>query len=803
MIEQSAATLHVVPKEINSSGALAAYFQRDAGKTRARLPDELAVASIRDFEASVRKVTDRCEEFLASDNRSVSHLVLGKVQSGKTAHLLGQLAWAADSSISAAVVFTGVTDSLNNQTELRLERDLTALPGSPIRVMRVPTKRQAKQFGAFVSELRDLVRARGGNKVPYAPLPVLVTMKNRARGEAVHAAITAIADEINVSSAILAIDDEADQASQNAMSRQRKVAATYRALTQVRELPVRNIWLSYTATPQALFLTDRFGGLRPDYIAVVPPRQGYFGLGDAMSSKFASNLIIVDDWRVKAHQLVECPSSLTEAIWRFFMVAWVRMRFPERFYGQAPGIVMPSQRLKSTQMLVHESGAQIDHSRMFRLIEDERERLDSALTMMIRGRMTPQDQGVMDEMFQRIAISLDKSGTKMSDLLGDYFSPEGRVELLELVRGAKVTIFNSDPASATAGDERPVEDSDYEARRTWILIGGDILGRGITIPQLTVTYFLRNAQTPNFDTVLQQLRFCGYRSDYQNWISIHAPSQSFEDLKYMDVVERVVWERAQAWDKNLRRLNGQEMPRVLYTAPATARFEPTRASVRDPNISDRRISKDYIFALREIFDPSDFRANLSLLKRWQAESRIEPNQVDSRWLQFNDVSARDTMRLLGSWSSSASEQRELEAVAELYESGLGDLGLADVPTVTFVSRFLADNWSSPDGLLVGLDDVLVTRQVKAGESGSSMKSWRAAYIQRQFLNPAVRATLISHVGGGQRALKAKVPYSGVILIVEPILGVLESRNRHSAVALGVGLAALSPDGFEVRMVGHA
>jgi hypothetical protein len=801
--EQLAATLRVVPKEKNEIGALAAYLQVDAGKTRKRLPDQLAVESIRDFETSVRKVTERCQTFLASKDRSVSHLVLGKVQSGKTAHLLGQLAWASDSSISMAVVFTGITDSLNNQTEIRLEKDLTALPGRPVHVMRVPTIRQEKQFAAFVSELRALVRARGADEMSEVPLPVLVTMKNRARGEAVQAAIEAIADEIKVGNAFLAIDDEADQASQNAKSRQRKVAATYSALTQIRDLPVRNIWLSYTATPQALLLTDRFGGLRPDYIAVVPPRQGYFGLSDAMSSSFVSNLVIVDDWRAKAHQLAECPPSLTEAIWRFFMVAWVRTHFPEQFYENAQGIVTPGQRLKSTQMLIHESGAQLDHSRMFHLVEDERERLDSALTLTISGRMTPRDQGVMDAMFQRIADNLSKSGANMIDLLDRYFSPEGRVELLEIVRDTKVSVFNSDPVSATAGDERPVDDADYEAHRTWILIGGDILGRGITIPQLTVTYFLRNAQTPNFDTVLQQLRFCGYRSDYQNWISIHAPSQSFEDLKYMDVVERVVWERALAWDKNLRRLTGQEIPRVLYTAPVAARFEPTRAGVRDPNISDRKINKDYIFALREIFDPSDFRSNLSLLKRWQAEARIHPNQLDSRWLQFNDVSAKDIMRLLGSWSSSAPEQRQLEAVAELYEPGLGDLGLSDVPTVIFLSRSLAENWSSPDVLSVDLSDVLVTRQAKAGASGSSIESWRAAFDQRQFLKPEIRATLVSHVGGGQRALKAKVPHSGVILIVEPILGLLESGNRHSAVALGIGLAALSPDGFDVRMVGHA
>jgi len=804
MAERAPATLRVMPAATELPGAFDAYLKADAAKVQARLPGPLAEESSRKFELAVRNLTDSCDEFLKSSQASVSHLVLGKVQSGKTAHLLGALAWAADSSISAAVVFTGVTDSLNNQTQIRLEKDLSALPGSPVEVLHVPTTKQGRLFQDFLDKLCSLVRARGEATASARPLPVLVAMKNRARAEAVRAAFSAIAEVVGSSGAILAIDDEADQASQNAQSRQRRVAATYRALAQIRQLPLRNVWLSYTATPQAVLLTDRFGALRPDFVSVVPPREGYFGLTSAMSEEFENSLIVVDDWRVPAHQQGSCPLSLTEAIYRFYLTAWVRTRFPDAFYHNALVPLDPSHRLASTQMLIHESGMKIDHSRMYRLVEDERERLAGVLGASIGKTKASSDGAILRDVFERVMDGLKLSGAPISNLAEEFFSAEGQMLLLELVRESKVAVINSDAGGPTSVEDRPVEDSDYEMRRTWIMIGGDILGRGITIPQLTVSYFLRSSQSPNFDTVLQQLRFCGYRAEYQKWISIHAPQQSFQDLKYMEIVDRAVWQRAHSWDREHRRLSGKAMPRVFYAASLNARFEPTRANVRDPNIADRKINADYLFALRDIFDPRDLRLNIGLLGRWRQESRIEPNEADERWLRFDDLSPVDAVRLLGSWSGSDGERQHLGSIAELFDPGLGELGLCNIPTVAFVSATLSDAGNRPDRLLSRLNDVRVTRRAQPGPDGSTFAGWQAAFDKNEFLTPSTRAGLaVPHVGQGQRTLRGRVNHSAVIFIVEPILGLLESKDLNSVVALGIGFAALSPDGFQVRTIGHA
>lgn len=797
-------TLQLVPRSPEGQGALETYFSAEAQKSRKRLPGAQADDAIRSFRDAVTHLTNRCDDFLTGNAKQVCHLVLGKVQSGKTAHLLGSLAWAADSQIRAAVVFTGITDSLNEQTCKRLESDLAELSGNPIRVLEVPTVRNRRDFADFMETLLGLAHSRSGIAHSGQPLPVLVALKNRARATAVATAFAQLAEVFGESSTVLAIDDESDQASQNAKSRQRKVAPTYRALAAVRSLPMRNIWLSYTATPQAVLLTDRQGELRPDFVAVVPPGIGYFGISEVMAENFSPGRVEVTDFRVRASRQPSCPQSLSDAIWRFFLTAWVRCQFPSNFYCDASIPYEASQRLDSTQMLIHESGMHTDHNRMLRLVEDEWEGLKRLAVKYVNGSLAEADRLSYIQTFSDIAEQLDKAGAPIVPLMTEFATAEGQSRFLNLLSDCKIAVINSDATAQAAHGHRPVDDKDYAQHKTWILIGGDILGRGITIPHLTVNYFLRSSKSPNFDTVLQQLRFCGYRRDYAKWTSIHAPLQSFEDLKHMEIVDRAVWERAAAWDRDEVRIIGETMPRVFYVSPAGARFEPTRSSVRDPDISDHSIGTDSIFGLREIFDPRDFRENLALLKRWKAEAGLAENQSDSKWLRFDDVPPRSLVRLMTSWSGSADECRRLEAVSELFDPGLQELGLVDVPSVTFVSQFLADVWDSPTDLINRLGEIQVTRGARPGLSGSSLGEWREAFQNQEFLPPNHRPVLKTpHIGGGQRSLRDGIPHSAVIFIIEPILALEESRNVSSAMAGGIGFAALSPTNFEIRTIGHA
>jgi len=796
-------TLRIASNEESLTGALQAYLNEDEAKSRLRLPGPEAEEAIEVFKRGLLNLTQRCEDFILSADKQVSHLLLGKVQSGKTAHLLGALSWASDSSALASVVFTGVTGSLNDQTYSRLKSDLEALPGSPVVVLSVPTLSQSKLFDDFKSQLRSLSSARK-DLGPSEPLPVLVTMKNAARVSAANAALKEVLGSLGNDSILFAIDDEADQASQNAKARQREVAATYESLSELRALPFRNIWLSYTATPQAVLLAEKGGKIRPDFVAIVPPRAGYFGLTDATSSSFAAQRIEVSDWRTQARSLTSAPQSLVDAVSRFLFVAWVRKTFPAHFYSKSPVKVDPANRMLSTQMLIHESSMTRDHSRMFRLVEDQCIDLKDMVENIVAGSASKENKSLLFSEFERVATALDNGGAQAKSLMPEFRSAEGQIQFLEILRDTKIMVINSDGSSPTVGEPRPISEHDYTRHDAWILIGGDILGRGITIPQLTVSYFMRSSKKPNFDTVLQQLRFCGYRRDYRDWLSIHAPKQSFDDLHYMNTVDTTVWNRAATWDKNKIKLTGSTMPRVFYAASKGARFDPTRIGVRDPDLSDKTIQKGTIASLREIFDPQDLRSNLRTLRTWHDECALKENSSDSHWARFDDIATVSIMRLLAGWTGLQEETARLEAVSELFDPALGNLGLSGTPTVTYISRLILDTWAIPESIVSRVDDIDVTRSVSFGAEESSWAEWLASFQSSTHLNKAKRAKLgVPHIGGGQRALRDRVDYDAVVFVIEPILGLSFSRNRSSAVALGIGLAVMSPETFEIRTIGHA
>lgn len=441
---------------------------------------------------------------------------------------------------------------------------------------------------------------------------------------------------------------------------------------------------------------------------------------------------------------------------------------------------------------------------MFRLVTDELSRLSSTVRACVAGLGSVDDQADVVQRFSYVAHQMGLAGAAAEDHLQAFLAPPGQERLLEILEDLRVIVVNSDSSGPTVDAPRPTSQQDYEQHRAWILIGGDILGRGVTIPQLTVTYFLRQSTTPNFDTVLQQLRFCGYRHEYRKWLAIYAPRQSFEDLRYMEIVDRVVWERAVAWDHQSRHL-GEPAPSIFYVSPVGARFEPTRAAVRDPDITDRRVGRDNLFALRDIFDPADFRTNLANLRRWVEEFDLAPNESTDSWLRFDDLSDAALRRLLLGWEGDLRERGMLEAVAEVIEPQLGELGLSEVPSVVYVSRVLAKSWADPVRLQELLSEINVTRSVSQPEAEvATLDSWFSHFERYEHQRPTGRPVLrVPHIGDGQRLLGEQLDYSAVVFILEPILGVTQSRDRRSAIALGLGFAALSPDNFHLRTMGHS
>lgn len=798
------AILMPVESAKNLGSCLKNYLDNDRKKTKTLLPGPQADNDTKVFEHNVLNITSRLDEFLEGPQKEIALLVLGKIQSGKTANLLATVAWAADSKVSLAVIFTGVTEALNDQTEKRIKKDLmTKLDEQYVKVFPVPTKAAGEGYEILLKELSKWILRRTTENVAglIRPIPVLVTLKNPSRVKTLHKLIEDLQEKFGNDLVSLLIDDEADQASQNAGARKRKITPTYAAISALRDLDSRNIMLSYTATPQAVLLTERNGRLRPNYCVTVEPRTNYFGLEKAVSESFQHNRIQVDDWIKKPSEMPSSPKSLRDALITFACTAWIRFNLPEIFYhaGNMAEEALDKQ-LKSIQMLVHESSSVNEHRKVYQFVSWELERLAEGLVDAISGSLTTSQLEDLAEEWEsgfttiRAAINPDLANA-LNPSMGIAFYKQ----ILNLLDDSKILVVNSDPRRPGPEEDMPIDNEDWAQNKLWVLIGGDILGRGLTIPQLTTTYFLRHAKSPNFDTVSQQMRFCGYRAYYSQFTQLFAQGHTLGIFEVMNEIDSTVWRLAKKWDKE--RLNVyNEMPVVMYASRPNIKLEPCRKAVHDPDLVDIKVG-NVIFSSRDIFNPTRFKENLQHLRSFVEESQIETDSHED-WYILKEPTDLQMQRLLVGWESNPAESTFLVGAAELFVPELEELGLSNIPRNIVIHKSLLDsNLQDPNEFE---SQITVTRGAHPAPKNANMQNWKKSFQSLPIAGapkiewPALR---VGHIGEGQRSIRGTYSPLATTLLLEPIFGHEGKAKDGDKIAIGLAFSLFSPPNFEVRIIG--
>jgi hypothetical protein len=796
----------LVPADSNLEigSCLRNYLDNDRKKTKKILPGAIADVDSRVFEQNVLNITSRLDEFMVSDKKEVAYLVLGKIQSGKTANLLGTVAWAADRKVSLAVIFTGVTEALNDQTEKRIRRDLmTKLDEQFVKVFQVPTKASGENYEKLLQDLTKWVARRSSETIEglIRPIPVLVTLKNPSRVKTLHSLIQALQIKFGDQMVSLLIDDEADQASQNAGAKKRKVTPTYAAISALRDLECRNILLSYTATPQAVLLTERNGRLRPNYCVTVEPRSGYFGLDTAVDSCFIHNRVEVDDWLLKPTEMEFSPKSLRDALVRFACTSWVRFYRPDSFYASS-GISGDSlsERLKSVQMLVHESGSQKEHKKVYEFVTWEIERLTDGLVDALSGSLTSsQFKDLSDEWELGLEDIRNAADFNLRESISPTIDVDFFKQILSLLDDSSVLVVNSDPEKPGPSDDIPIEDDVWEQAKLWVLIGGDILGRGLTIPQLTTTYFLRHAKRPNFDTVSQQMRFCGYRSNYSQFTHLFAQGHTLGIFEVMNEIDSAVWRLAKKWDKEHLDIY-KELPVVMYASRPNVRLDPCRKAVHDPDLVDRKIG-NLIFSSRDVFNPIRFKENLITLRTLIEESNFDIEKHED-WYIVKEPTDSQMQRILAGWEANPAENTFLIGSAELFVPELEELGLSNIPRNILIHKALLD---ADLGIAQSLtSQITTTRGATHGGNEVNLSNWQQSFESMNIVGTSKilwPLLAVPHIGGGQRAVRARYSPDATTLLIEPIFGHLGKNKDGTKVAAGLAFSLMSPPDFEVRIIG--
>jgi hypothetical protein len=765
---------------------------------------------LQNLEQDINKARARIDEFATSTEiHSDSQLVLGKVQSGKTAHLLGLIASLVETKISFVILISGSTGALDRQTQLRLREDLESLNGSPIRVFGVPTLAKLKKTNV-VDDISILVKRRidafsRTDALRMPPLPVLAVLESKARVESVREIVEELGTNFGKKFNVVIIDDEADQISQNSRSRSRKKSKIYEVLEQIRTSTVRNCLLSYTATPQSVLLTDKNSVLRPRLCTVIATGSQYYGLSDLMSDEAAVRRIDVDDIDGHLEDAESPPTSFGMAILEFLIAGLIRRECAEVFYssdGRFSDVSLPEY--KSVQMLIHPSGRQLDHRKFH---DWARKILNEIQVNLGEGYLPPRTDFVAGELataYRNLKLRMGSlGGTLPLQLPLEWITNLSQ----SVANSTKILIVNSDADSPTSDLTMPSRPSDWETSENWILIGGDILGRGVTIHQLVTTYFLRNPKTPQFDTLSQQMRFCGYRARYSKLLCVWAPSDVFDGYVEMDQAGHVLYRYANIWDEK-----NQDLKRVSGRAAFVGNMVPTRKGVWDPNLHLAKSTTEP-FQIKQFSQPFEAAENAKFVMHCVDEYRSTAQELTGdheTWKRYGPFGAEEGAAFLLGLTLSASDIKAANEASILFDLELGALGLSGlevnllVRNLDFVIRMAnreslrtAGQYRTCSGSSVENIEVSVLRQRWFDAYGIQEPSIKAEWYGTTNITP--------QIGGAQRALRELPEFRGrsVLLIAEPfdlvkkrgedLVKPKDNGELENLIGYGFAISMLVPD----------
>jgi transcriptional regulator with XRE-family HTH domain len=442
-------------------------------------------------------------------------LVVGYVQSGKTANMTAVMAKAVDAGYKFIIVLAGLTNSLRKQTQARLEGDL----------------RERNRYGWHLHTTDEdagdfrTPANRWFNIMDQAQLAVV--KKNVAPLKRLIKTIEKTPPAHRARMPVLIIDDECDQASVNAAGTQYDMTVINGLIRQLLFILPRVQYVGYTATPFANVLINPEkpqGGLDDlypeDFITALPMAAGYFGpeslFGrdpiDADNETYQeSGLDMIRTIPDAETALLRPPSAKSrfdfqpkispslETSLRYFVLATAARR--------ARG-----QKDEHSSMLVHSTVYTVTHDRMAEAIANWKD------TFKDQWRTEKKLKKELHDLWQEEATKVDAS--RFGRIKESFSEVEKHID--DVLKDIEIVIENSFSESRLDFRSGP---------KKYIVVGGSVLARGLTIEGLMVSHFIRSSS--QYDTLLQMGRWFGYRFGYEDlpriWITKDLTT-AFRDL---------------------------------------------------------------------------------------------------------------------------------------------------------------------------------------------------------------------------------------------------------------------------------
>ena len=408
-------------------------------------------------------------------------LLLGNVQSGKTAQVLGVLSALADDGDHKIFLYL-TTDSVDLQQQT--------------------VKRAKASLDKFIVLSED--DDKSFTQVMKANNPILVVIKKNAR--VLKRWRNLFKSQENLKGyPLVIVDDEADAASLNTnANKHNKDASTInKLLNEIKNSCCQSLFIQLTATPQSLLLQHFESNWQPDFVHFFEPGEKYIGgnfvFSDPPSYIFRAIDSELDEIKDDSGDI---PDGVKQALQSFLITC---AEFDLYNKTNCNFALHPSYKIQ-------------DHK---------------AFADKIKSYLNDLVQAVNND--ENFAESFKESYQDLQQTKPDIHHFEEIYEkLTELLQEKRINVVVLNSKTET----------DFDLEKGFnIIIGGNVIGRGLTIPKLQTVYYSRTSKKPNADTFWQHSRIFGYDRD-KSLLRLYMPADVYQFFVTLNQANNLIIEQA-------------------------------------------------------------------------------------------------------------------------------------------------------------------------------------------------------------------------------------------------------------------
>jgi hypothetical protein len=559
--------------------------------------------------ATLDNVTDELLEYSGNPKDagigSRRGMVIGHVQSGKTTNYSALICKAADAGYRTIILLAGITNTLRSQTQERLDETFIgkksvfhALAQEPLPILTYATTKRFPAYGT--SRDSDFTRDPGGGVVfslaAHNEPIIFVTKKNKAPLTKLKDWLIEQGHGAIITSPLLLIDDEADNASINTAKDPGATTAINAVIREILNLFERRTYIGYTATPFANIFIDPDSNdamLQDDlfpkhFIKALDPPSTYVGAARvfAADGDLRPTMVeVVSDYAAllplkhkSDDPVTALPESLHTAMRVFALTRAIR--------------ILRGQGRDHCSMMINVSRFNAVQEKVYGLIYTYLDALKNAAA--VSAGLGSRALG--DPLIAELKLDFEReflaAGVTFEQVLGVL--KEATASIVPITVNMKGGVL------------------DYRGNREHglhvIAIGGLALSRGLTLEGLTVSYILRN--TAASDTLMQMARWFGYRPDFDDLCRVYLPQIALDHYEEInEAIEELRTEVRRMQDLSMTPehfgLKVRESPTAIKITAANKMRSATQMTVAQ-DYSERHL-EGYIL-------PNDQRENLANLE---------------------------------------------------------------------------------------------------------------------------------------------------------------------------------------------